>query len=192
MSEKRNVVRERNFSGHHMLLGAARMALEEAEKKKPERFFYAELVTMTMSALALEALCNAIGERVISNWGRFERKPTVKKLRKICKKLTIDFDVKEEPWSTVEWLREFRNEVAHAKPVPLKEIYDWTEEEFERNRMEGPKSPLEQMITLDNARRAYDRVNEIMDLLCMSIVPEDRFGLYSDSWTGDESVAKDD
>ena len=67
MNERLLIFKERPFSAHHMLIGAARAALEDAESKRPG-WFYAELMAMAMSALAVEALCNAIGERVVADW----------------------------------------------------------------------------------------------------------------------------
>ncbi len=173
-----------------MLLGAARAALEDAENKKPG-WFYAELMAMTMSALAVEALCNAIGERVVVDWKDFESAAPTAKLRILCEKLGIDYDVKQEPWSTARWLHGFRNEVAHAKPQLVKESYVWTREEYEKRQTEEPRSKLERKITLENARRAVKRISELKNLLCERIPVEDRFGLYSDMWTGSAQLVKD-
>ena len=93
--ESLKVTRERNFSPHHMLLGAAYMALEDAENKKPG-WFYSELIAMTLSGLAVEAICNAVGDRVVSNWKDFEYVNPIAKLRVICVELDLSFDESEE------------------------------------------------------------------------------------------------
>jgi hypothetical protein len=64
MSEKLKYTRKRNFFAHHILIGAARMSLEDAENKEPG-WYYSELIALTMSALAMEAICNAVGEQII-------------------------------------------------------------------------------------------------------------------------------
>lgn len=184
------VSRERNFSAHHMLLGAARAALEDAEQRKPG-WFYAELIAITMSALAIEALCNAIGERVLETWKDFESATPMAKLRVLSSVLELHYDVNAEPWATAKWLHKFRNEVAHAKPEFVKESYVWRRTEYEKREREEPKSRLEKRITRGNARRAVNQTVKLKDLLCEEIPVEKSFGLFSDSWSGSASPAKE-
>jgi hypothetical protein len=191
MTERLNVSRERRFSAHHMLLGAARMALEDAEDKKPG-WFYAELIALTMSGLAVEAIGNAVGERIITDWKNIERSASpIAKLRLICDTLDVTFDPSREPWSTVRWLARFRNEIAHAKPEFVQVSYHWTREEYERRRTEDPKSKVEKKITLGQAKRAVKRVTEIQDLLCLRVPVEEAFGLHSDQWSGSAKPMRD-
>jgi len=77
------VERERNFSAHHMLLGAARMAMEDSNKQRPG-WFYSDLIAITFSALSIEALCNAFGNRFVPDWKDFESSSPIAKLRIIC------------------------------------------------------------------------------------------------------------
>ena len=91
--------RERPFSAHHMFLGAARVALQDSKDKRPG-WFYSNLIAITMSALAIEALCNTVGERIIDDWKDFESASPVAKLRLLCENLSIDFDKSLEPWSS--------------------------------------------------------------------------------------------
>jgi hypothetical protein len=190
MSSKIRVEREKRFSAHHMLLGAARAALEDAESRRPG-WFYAELVAMTMASLAVEAVSNAIGERVVRDWKDFESAKPIAKLRLICQQLDVLFDERIEPWATVRWLAKFRNDVAHAKPELVKETYTWSRAEYERREDEGPKSKLEKKVTIGNARRAVCEVRRVKDILC-DAVPEDmRQGLFSDAWTGSATSVPD-
>ncbi|MCK4790982.1 MAG: hypothetical protein KAV87_45035 [Desulfobacteraceae bacterium] len=129
--EKISVSKERPFSAHHMLLGAARAAIEDAESKRPG-WFYSELMAITMSGLAIEALCNAVGERVIDNWNDFESSSPKAKVRVICKELDIEYKSEKEPWSSVVWLSKIRNDLAHAKPQLVNESYIWIREEYEK------------------------------------------------------------
>jgi post-segregation antitoxin (ccd killing protein) len=190
MSERLNVSRERRFSAHHMLLGAARMSLEDAESRKPG-WFYAELAALTMSGLAVEAICNAVGDRVFTDWKDFENASPIAKLRLICDKLGVPFDSKREPWSTALWLGKFRNEIAHAKPEFVTESHVWTREEYKRWRTKEPKSEIEKKITLGNAKRAVKRVIEIKDLLCLKVPEDETSGLYSDEWSGSAKSVRD-
>jgi len=191
MTEKLKVERTRNFSAHHMLIGAARAALEDAEKKMPG-WFYNELIAMVMCALSIEAISNAVGERVIPNWRDFESSSPIAKLRIICQKLEIEYGQNKEPWSTAKWLSKFRNSIAHAKPELVDEEQVWTREEYEKRRADHPKSKIESDITLGNAKRALQAVERIKDLLCEKIPADDALGLYSDAWVGSAKLANDD
>ena len=190
MSSKVHVEKEKPFSAHHMLLGAARAALEDAESKRPG-WFYAELVAMTMASLAIEAMSNAIGERVIENWKDFESASPIAKLRLICQKLEVPFDERVEPWASVRSLTKFRNEIAHAKPELVKETYVWSRAEYEKREKEGPKSKLEKKVTLGNARRAVREVRRVKDILCEAVPEDERHGLFSESWTGSATGVPD-
>jgi hypothetical protein len=189
MSERLKVSRERDFCAHHMLIGAARMSLEDAKSRKPG-WFYAELAALTMSGLAIEAICNAVGDRVFTDWKDFESATPIAKLRLICDKLGMVFNANREPWSTALWLVKFRNEIAHAKPESVTESHVWTPEQYERRRTREPKSDIEKKVTLGNAKRAVKRVTEIKDLLCPR-VPEDKAsGLHSDEWSGSAKLVR--
>jgi len=179
--------RERPYSAHHMLLGAARVALEDAEKKEPG-WYYSALMAMTMSAIAIEALCNAVGDRVIKNWADFESSSPKAKLRIICEELSIEYDSGKEPWSSIVWLCRIRNDLAHAKPKLLSEDYNWSREEYERKNGIKPESKLEKSITFGNAKRAYEQVSDLKYLLCKKIPAGKSFGLYADMWSGRSSA----
>ena len=62
----------RESFARHMLLHAAGRQLEEAEANEVGRFNKC-LASMVLSSLAIEALGNAVGSRVASDWPAFER-----------------------------------------------------------------------------------------------------------------------
>ena len=184
-SEKKvSVERDRPFSAHHMLLGAARDALTEANIDMR----FSPLVAITMSALAIESLCNTIGERVVSDWKDFESSSPTAKLRIICDELGIDYDSNKEPWSTVVWLSKLRNKLAHPKPDQLNESYEWSQEEYSSNYNLWPESKLEKTLTKGNAKRAHERITELKFLLCKYVPPEKAFGLAADMCSGSSSA----
>ena len=186
-SKKVRVTRERPFSAHHMFIGAARVSIQDAENKKPG-WFYDELTAMVMSALAVEALANAFGKRLLKDWEDFESASPIAKLKLVCKELDLEFDRNKEPWSTIKWLSKFRNLVAHAKPELVTEDYISTPDEYEKKRMDMPKSALEKQVTLGNAKRAYEGVEKVKELLAKKVPPDESFGLYSDSCLGSASI----
>jgi hypothetical protein len=84
MKTKVKEVRKRMFSAHRMLIGAARVAVEDAEAKRPG-WTYSQLTAITLCGLAIEAICNAVGKRVVTDWKDFERKSPNAKLRLLSK-----------------------------------------------------------------------------------------------------------
>ena len=182
--EKVFVERDRPFSAHHMLLSAADDAISEPQVG----FNHSPLVAITMSALAIESLCNTIGDRVIPDWKDFESSSPIAKLRIICDELGIEYDSNREPWSTVVWLSNIRNKLAHPKPDQLNESYEWSEEQYSKNYYSRPQSKLEKALTKGNAKRASERVHELKYLLCKHIPPEKAFGLAADMWSGSSNA----
>jgi len=176
----------RNFSAHHMLIAAARIAVNGAAKKRPGCGFD-PLIAITFSALALEALCNAVGARLIDRWKDFESASPIAKLRLLCSQLDIEFDPKSEPWSTTLWLAKVRNQLAHAKPELIIRRDEVQADHYEKWRDHTPNSALEAELTTGNAKRAYNAAEKIKQLLCDKIPTDRAFGLYSDAWTRDAS-----
>jgi hypothetical protein len=191
MSDKLRVTRKRSFSAHHMLIGAARMSLEDAEAKRPG-WAYSQLTAITLCGLAVEAICNAVGERIVEDWKDFENASPNAKLRLLCERLQVPYAKDQEPWSTVRWLIKQRNAIAHAKPQLLEEEHVWTRDEFDRKRKESPLSDLEKELSLGNAKRALKAVKEVLLRVTQAIPAENRFALYSDGWESSASMVHDD
>ncbi|KPK17644.1 MAG: hypothetical protein AMJ67_12515 [Betaproteobacteria bacterium SG8_41] len=191
MSSKLKVTRSRSFSAHHMLIGAARAAVEDAEAKRPG-WFYSQLTAITLCGLAIEAICNAIGKRIIPDWKDFESAGPNAKLRLLCDRLNVKYDRHAEPWSSARWLSKQRNAIAHAKPQVIEEEHIWTRDEYDRQRTDSPTSDLEREITLGNANRALRTAKDILLQLCQAIPVEYRLGLFSDAWEGSASAIRDD
>ena len=61
----------RPFSPHNLFLSAAREAIKLVESDSTKESL-SSITAITMSALAIEALCNAVGERVVKDWPDFE------------------------------------------------------------------------------------------------------------------------
>lgn len=191
MSDKVKVTRTRRFSAHHMLIGAARAAVEDAERRQPG-WFYSQVTAITLCGLAIEAICNAVGEATIPDWKDFASAGPNAKLRLLCERLSVKYDRHAEPWSSARWLSKQRNAIAHAKPQLVEEEHIWTREEYDKQRTDSPLSDLEREITLGNAQRAVRTAENVLLLLCERIPPEERFGLFSDAWEGSASALRDD
>ncbi len=191
MNGKVRVVRTRRFSAHHILIGAAQAAVEDAEAKRPG-WSYSQLTAITLCGLAIEAICNAVGDRVITDWKDFERASQTAKLRLLCEHLNVQYDKNQEPWSTVRWLIRLRNTIAHAKPQLVEEKHVWSRDEFDLRRTECPLSDLERDLSLDNAKRSLTATKDVLLRLTEVIPDENSLGLYSDSWEGSAIAVNDD
>ena len=152
---------------------------------------YEELTAMTFSALAIEALCNSIGDRVFAEWDDFESSSPNAKLRLLADRLGVKYIKDKEPWATARWLVKFRNLVAHAKPEVLVEEKLITEEEYDERLFDAPKSKLEKWINAANADRAVRGAAQIKDVLIRSMPPEEALGLATDAWSGSTSLHND-
>ena len=116
---------EREFSAHHILLETAEKALKKAKDRQKIGVVHDQLIAMTFSALALEALANAFGRRLVPKWSHFEMAPPIAKLRTVARQLEIDDrEFEQEPRAAAVWLMSFRNKVAHAaRKSSLKQDY---------------------------------------------------------------------
>lgn len=166
-----------------MLLHAAGRQLEEAEANEVGRFNKC-LASMVLSSLAIEALGNAVGSRVASDWPAFERLSPLEKLDVLVAEMAIPRDSTEEPWSAITQLAQFRNDIAHPKPELVVEVKVLPEVVLEKTLLDSPKSELERQITVGNARRAHGAVNALKRLLTDALPLEKRFGIYIDAWSG--------
>ena len=175
-------VQQRHFSAHHTLLRVARYELVKAERKEAG-WFDSTFVVLTFSALAIEALSNAIGDRIVPDWKDFESANPLAKIRLLAERLDLPYSSDSEPWKTIRWLGKFRNRVAHPKPEIILDDKLILEREVDNRPFDPPKSKLEREVTIVNARRAFEAVERVKLLFCEKIPTEDRSGLYLDSWS---------
>lgn len=176
-------VQERHFSAHHMLLHVAKLELDLAEKSESGRFNHC-LVAITFSALAVEALGNAIGDRIVKDWKDFESLSPYAKLRLIAERLGLSYFPDKDPWPRIKQLGKFRNLIAHAKPELVIEEKIFSEAEYETQSIYAPPSKLEKEITVNNAKRSLEAVNAIKVMLCDKVPVDNSMGLYFDGWSG--------
>lgn len=181
VAETIKVRSERFYSAHHTLLRIARDSLDKAKNREPG-WADEEFVAVTLSALAIEAVCNAIGGKAVENWEDFETSSPTAKLRTICFNLGVEYDREKEPWSTLHWLSKFRNKIAHPKVEPIDETKIIPAHEYDDHHRSPPKSKLEKQVTLASVERAVRAVENTIDVLCDKLPDEDRLLLVIDSW----------
>lgn len=190
MSDKVKVVRKRRFSLHHALIREARAAVKHAEEKLPG-WGDRPLNAIILCGHAIEAICNAVGDRVVTDWKDFERNSPKTKVPLLCERLKVKYDKNREPWSTVCWLLEQRDAIAHAKPQQIRKEEVRSRDKYDRRLGDYPPSDLERQLTLANAKRSLTATKEVLKRLTEAIPDEDRLGLNSDSWEGSASAMHD-
>lgn len=178
---------ERTFFAHHMLLHAAELQVGEAEITELGRFNKC-LSAMVLTALAIEALANAVGTRVTKDWPTFERLRPHEKLDCLVAQLGIARDATTEPWITLKYLGGFRNDIAHPKPEEVLKERVLPAVALDKTAFDTPLSALEREITLGNARRAFAAVRELKGLFTDALPAEARFGIYADMWHGSTTL----
>lgn len=179
---------ERDFFAHHMLLHAAEREIEDAKASEVGRFNKC-LAAMVLSALAIEALANAVGSRVASNWVVFERLNPIEKLASLAKELAFAYEATKEPWSAITQLARFRNDIAHPKPELVLEEKFLPEVALGTTFFDSPQSQIERQITLGNAERAHTAVLALKAILTDNLPEDKRFGIYADMWFGSTELA---
>ena len=178
----------RFYSAHHALLRIASASLSSA-KAKEAGWEDHQFVAIALSALAIEALCNAVGERSVPDWDEYESCSPKAKLRILCTSLGIEYDKTAEPWSSLAWLGALRNKVAHPKAEQVDEtveVIGW-EKSKERHRI-APKSALEKQISEGNAERAVQAVKTAKTLFAAALPEEKQVGISSDSWCSSSRI----
>lgn len=181
------VTEERFFSPHHYLLRSASESLMAAQGSIARSRDIHILSTMVMSALSIEALCNAIGYRVIDGWEDFEQIPPWAKIRLICQALKVPYNRGKSPWQELQNLLSFRNMIAHGKPehIICKRNFSEWECAHQMNDCSSfyPESKFEKKLTVDNARVALATVRQVEDVLTLNIPENLKIGITVDAWT---------
>jgi hypothetical protein len=182
------VTKEREFFAHHMLLHAARIDVDHAATIQLGSF-NRTLSSMVLSALAIEALLNAVGSRVVPDWPAWERLKPFEKLDSLVATLKIVRDNRKAPWPALRFLAGFRNDIAHPKPERLQTARTVPDSAVDKQLRERPESRLERDITVGNARRALAAVQSLKAILTDALPVEKRFGIYADMSSGSASLA---
>ncbi len=192
MTKKNISVRaERFYSAHHTLLRLAKHELEKA-KVEDAGWVNTQFSAITFSALAIEAICNAVGERVIDNWIDFENCSPIAKVRLICEHLGIGYDASREPWGGFIWLCKTRNLIAHPKAESIEYEASMTKHEFDNMHQRNPvESNLEKRITLDKAQKSVATVEALLKLFCDKLTHKQKFGIEFDMWHSSATLQPD-
>lgn len=107
---------------HNDLMQAAdhfKLAVE-AKLKAGDRsgIAYDYMACLVMVAFAFEAQINFIGQEKIKQWN--ERENFHDKVKKVLAELKITPDWAKRPYSSMQYAKDFRDSLAHGKPVHKK------------------------------------------------------------------------
>lgn len=80
------------------------------------------LGALTLYAFAMEAKINFLGSKTIENWT--EGAPYHIKISKIIKSCNVNYEHNNRPLSTLNRLKNFRDLVAHGKPIEESESFE--------------------------------------------------------------------
>jgi hypothetical protein len=181
---------ERYYSPHHRLFQIAQIALENAIDSAEGRELNV-VTAITFSALGVEAFCNALGYRVVTDWLSFEDLATGQKIEALSKSLDVPFSATSKPWETLLWLIGFRNEIVHGKPEHLKTQKVLSEIALEKTRLHIPKSKLENQLTVGNAKRAVQSTKDMYEIFRLATSMNVGFEIFQDGWSGSVTALVD-
>jgi hypothetical protein len=117
----------RTISEHGFLCSIAMNQLSKAKEEELGFRFRWLIPSMVFSAFRIEALCNLYGSQLFPHWSHFESMSFIGKVAMISEFLKIPVDFSAEPWQTVKKMAQFRNALAHAKPLKASEITELPE-----------------------------------------------------------------
>jgi hypothetical protein len=94
------------------------------------------MACLVMTAFTFEAKVNFLGAKLIPGWK--ERQPFDDKVKEVLAHLKIASDWNKRPYSSIQSMKDFRDSIAHGKPIEIQ--YDQT--------VEMPADELERKIDL--------------------------------------------
>jgi hypothetical protein len=142
-----------------------------------------------MTAHALEALSNTVGEAVVENWTDFASCHPMVKLRLINGSLDGAVDWRSAAWSEMRWLYRFRDRLLEARSERLQDDV-FCDAEAREETFGYPKSAIEREVTHKRALRAYQAVFVVAETLANAMQAEKRLGMNAESWYGSYTVRR--
>ncbi|MFD0724453.1 hypothetical protein ACFQ0E_02455 [Lysobacter brunescens] len=175
--------KRRLYSAHHTLLRIARVSASKAAEKSIGWRDH-EFVAVTMSCLAIEAICNAFGERMVDHWKEdVESASPTLKLRILCSSMGVEYDKNAEPWRTLRKMHTVRNRIAHPKLESVEKSESMTVARYRREERIEPVSSLEKQVA-ELAQGAPVAVQRLLEVFGEKLSEDDQFDLLHDSWEG--------
>ena len=127
---------------------------------QPEGNFYTTMSVLLLTAFTFEAYLNHLGDKTFKFWKEIETVKVLDKYVIICKNLDFKPDESKRPYQTLKNLFRFRNSIAHGKSKRLEISMDVHFNEDPSRH--DPKEEWEKYCTLQNAKDAYQDIQQII------------------------------
>jgi hypothetical protein len=118
---------------------------------------------LTMLAFTIEARMNFLGSKLLEDWD--EKKTLKDKAKKIADNLELEANFGQEPFSTSKSLKEFRDCLAHGKPLVLNELEEVVATHEELEQYKTLKAGWENFVSVEFFNLAYEHTEQIWEEL---------------------------
>lgn len=167
------------------LYKTAKINLEELENSESGSF-YKIITCITFCAFTLEAYTNHIGYDNCNFWNEIEKNKPLEKLKILYSTLNLEFDKSSRPIQSMIEMYKYRNLLAHGKTETNINTTSINQEvtEIDISQIAGfAQTRWDSMTTSTNARRYFDDMKKIIELLHRNIESElsDPFLLFNSS-----------
>src|SRR4051812_37108985 len=165
-NRKARVTKERDVRIHAELWHTSNCLLQAGQREATgcAHQFRASIV---FRAFYLEAFLNWLGPQLVPDWKGRERRLTPKeKLELLADVIHVRPDYGSRPWQSVKAIFDFRNLIAHGKPITLTdETLEHVDESLDGKLGEPLQTDWERFGTEENAVRAEEDIKQIALLL---------------------------
>ena len=118
---KARVQQKKNIYVHNDLSNAAyffkRTIDEKIEKNERDGLGFYRMACALMLAFTFEAKINFLGHKLLPDWNEMQKFDD--KVGRVLDHLGVRADWDTRPYSSIEGLRQFRNSIAHGKPIEI-------------------------------------------------------------------------
>jgi hypothetical protein len=92
----------------------------------------------------------------------------------------------------LQWLIGFRNDIVHGKPEHVKTQKVLPDIAVEKTRLNHPKSKLETLLTVGNAKRAVQATKDMYEIFRLATPIDVGFEIFQDGWSGSVTALVDE
>jgi len=156
------------------LYKTAKINLEELENSQSGSF-YKIIICITFCAFTLEAYMNHIGYDNCNFWNEVEKNKPLEKLKILYSTFNLEFDKSSRPLQSIIEMYKYRNLLAHGKTETTTNTTSINQEvtEIDMSQIVGfAQTRWESMTTSSNARRYFDDMKKVIELLHSNIEDE--------------------
>lgn len=144
---------------------------------EPTGSFYDHLVALVFAFHTLEGYLNFMGDRLKPDLWANERRAfrsVMEKFNKILELVSLSPDLSERPFSSVSWLKRFRDMIAHAKPERFDRILQGTGPLLPSLYVE----PFGNFVTPDQTSIICDDIKAVIETIHAAALPHLTDTLY--------------